>query len=147
MARARRSSAASTKRTWRTARRWTVREGREAIAELRASGATIPEFCRRHRLKVERVQKWGIRLGAAGGTRKRTGGAAVEVRPEQPAPTRWVEARIAGAERDSSPRRQGVSTIRVHLRGGDIIDVVTANGLDSEWLARLVRGVSEAQSR
>ena len=144
MARARRSASSATARTWRTARRWTKKEAQQAINALEQSGLAVSAFCKKHGLKVQRLHKWLGKLGDADNDRGPGGGAGMEVVKELPEPLHWVEAKVINTKQSIPVQRQGVSAIKVHLAGGQVIDIVTAEGLEPEWLARLAQGLSKA---
>ena len=131
-------------RTWRTARRWSAEEAQQALHAWDESGVTASEFCRKHKLKVQRIHKWLGRFGIDVDRRDQADIAAREVVNGQPAPVHWVEARVIGTQADLPAQRQGVSAIKVHLATGQVIDVVTPGGLTPEWLARLARELSVA---
>ncbi len=71
MARTRRRSGRSGARRRGVASRWTARDAQRALATWRASGLSLPAWCRQEGVAYERVRRWRSQL-ASGPRRPQT---------------------------------------------------------------------------
>jgi hypothetical protein len=65
MAKARRQTQRSGVRGRAATSRWTKRDAQRALAAWRASGLSLPAWCRREGVRYERVRRWRTQLASA----------------------------------------------------------------------------------
>lgn len=106
-------------------RRWKIAEARAVLAELAASGLSLPEFASLKGLEPQRLRRWQRRL--AGEPRRPERPRAT--RPAVPAPAALIELRST-----SSPRR--TEPVEIVLASGLVVRV--AETIDPATVARLV---------
>lgn len=105
-------------------RRWTVADGRAAIAALTASGLSLAAFAHREKLEVQRLRRWSVRLAREDGRRSAEG-------PASPRVAEVVEIRT----RPAAP-------VEIVLRSGRVLKV--AETIDVAALTRLVSALERA---
>ncbi len=64
MARRRRQSQRSGARRWAATLRWTERDAKRALEAWRASGLSLPAWCRREGVRYERMRRWRVQLAS-----------------------------------------------------------------------------------
>lgn len=85
--------------------------------------------------------KWLGKLRGADVSGGQAGGTVIKDAGRQPEPMQWIEARVVDRGGEGCRGRRGVWTVKVHLAGGQIIDVVIPDAVEPEWLARLAQGL------
>ncbi|MDP6424754.1 MAG: hypothetical protein QGG14_08420 [Planctomycetota bacterium] len=106
---------------WRTARRWSEDDAREAIEAWRESETSLAEFAVAHGLELVRLQRWRRRLDA--GRKRRV--------------PRVMKVRVVAPE---APAEEFDTSMDIVLRNGVLVRV--RPGFDSESIAALVAALS-----
>lgn len=110
-------------RDWRSRRRWTAEEAREALAAAEESGQSLRVFAAEHGLEVHRLSRWRRRLQGA-------------VRPEAPA---FEEVPASGLE--EAKRLDLRERFEIVLRSGRVVRV--SESFEADALRRLLSVVDE----
>jgi transposase-like protein len=107
-------------------RRWTEREGREALAAWKGSGLSASGFARQHGLNPQRLLWWRKQLGGW------STGEAIE-------PTASSTVSLIRAEvRESTTAAAGMA---VRLPGGVVVEFADVNAVSPTWVASLASEV------
>lgn len=120
MARTRHHSRRDRSRSGRTARRWTRREAQDALEAWRASGLSLPAWCRQEGFGYERVRRWRSQLAP---------------RPRRPRRAALLPVQVLQAERAAADG----PGFELELARGLRLHVPSA--FDEASLARLLRVV------
>jgi hypothetical protein len=107
-------------------RRWKIAEARAALAELEASGLSLPEFASLKGVEPQRLRRWQRRLA---GEPRRPGRRPRSARPAAPAPPALIELRPTPSSRRAEP-------VEIVLACGLVVRV--AETIEPATLARLV---------
>jgi transposase-like protein len=117
-----RSKTAKTAGLWKTGRRWTAEEAREALEAQSRSGLSVGRFARQEGIAAQRLYWWSRRLGRA----------------EQPEPfVELVPARTG--ETEPSPRERRMEVV---LRSGLVVRV--DEQFDGAAVVRLITALEAA---
>ena len=107
-------------------RRWTEREGRQALAAWKDSGLSASAFARQHGLNSQRLLWWRKQLGGW------STGEAIE-------PTASSTVSLIRAEvRESTTAAAGMA---VRLPGGVVVEFADVNAVSPTWIASLASEV------
>lgn len=104
---------------WKTSRRWTPGDAREAIDAWQKSGTSLARFAAAHRLAPLRLQRWRRRLEAV----------------SEPSVPRVMQVRVVARE----PNEE-TDAMDIVLRDGLLVRV--RPGFDAESVASLISALS-----
>ena len=106
-------------------RRWSEREGRQALAAWEQSGLSASEFARRHGLNPQRLLWWRKQLG------QWSEGEAIKKRTVAVPSLVPAEVRVNTAS-------SGAPTMVLRLPGGVAIEFADTNAVTPGWVASVV---------
>lgn len=123
-----RGSRSGEARTWAElgGRRWTEREGRQALAAWKDSGLSASGFARRHGLNPQRLLWWRKQLGGwnTGEAIEQTASSTVSL----------IRAEVCGG---TTP----TAAMVLRLPGGVVVEFADANAVSPTWIASLASEV------
>ena len=120
----RRGARSGQTRTWvgLSGRRWTEREGRQALAAWKDSGLSASAFARQHGLNSQRLLWWRKQLGGweTGKAIEQSGSSTVSL--------------IRAEVRESTTTAAGMA---LRLPGGVVVEFADVNAVSPTWVASL----------
>ncbi len=128
---ARRARARSKVKVGSKRNHWTVEDASRMLAAWERSGLTMAAFCRKRGIRPKRLYWWRSRL--AEWTKESEPAEQPDLDAE---PGLLVEAVVVTPSSATT-----TAAVKLHLRSGDRIEVLSPACVEADWLLRLARGL------